>query len=158
MPGHNIYHSSSPKLLKESPKFVLRTESVHSFWDWTLMQPLSVLISFQFLSFFQTEQKFPSFVCLLINTQLSCVPILLCQQENSPVLCLAWIITKLFVIRTWGCDLTAIFSFPFSVFNTFQKLKIPNLSFFFWCLSVMETLQNNQPNTYALFIYCLLWR
>lgn len=84
-------------------------------------------------------------------TQLCSHP--LCQQENSLVLCLAWIITKLFGIRMWGCDLTAIFSFPFSVFNTFQKLKIPNLFFFLMLISNGNIAK--QSAQYLCFVHLL---
>lgn len=59
-----------------------------------------------------------------------------------------------FVIRTWGCDLTAIFSFPFSVFNTFQKQKIPNLSFFFLMLISNGNIAK-QSVQYLCFVHLL---
>ena len=82
----------------------------------------------------------------------------LCQQENSLVPCLAWIITKLFMIRMWGCDLTAIFSFPFSVFNTFQKLKIPNLfslSLFLFLMLISNGNIAKQSAQYLCFVHLL---
>lgn len=114
----------------------------------SLLWPLSI----SFLLFGRTQiSKLCVFACKY-TTQLCSYP--LCQQENPLVLCLAWIITKLFVIRMWGCDLTAIFSFPFSVFNTFQKLKIPNLSLFFLMLISNGNIAK-QSAQYLCFVHLL---
>ena len=135
VPGYNALCSNSPEVLKKIPQiWPFGTTSLLLLR--LLANPASLCphhFTISFLLFGRTEMSKFCMFAYKYTTRLCSHP--LCQQENSLVLCLAWIITKLFMIRMWGCDLTAIFSFPFSVFNTFQKRKIPNLfslSFFFF--------------------------
>lgn len=117
------------------------------------MHPPSARAFVQCLPFFWTTKMSKS--CMSAHkytTQLCFHP--LCQHENFLVLCLAWIITKLFVIRMWGCDLTAIFSFPFSVFSTLQRLKIPNLCPFFLILISNGNIAK-QSAQYLCFVHLL---
>ena len=68
------------KFLKSPPDLTLE-HRVSCFWDWSPMWPHSVS---QFVSVFLAEQKCPSSICLLINTRLSCVPIL-CVNRKIPL-------------------------------------------------------------------------
>lgn len=127
VPGYNASCSNSPEVLKKIPQiWPFGTTSLLLLR--LLANPASLCphhFTISFLLFGRTEMSKFCIFAYKYTTRLCSHP--LCQQENSLVLCLAWIITKLFMIRMWGCDLTAIFSFPFSVFNTFQKRKITNL-------------------------------
>lgn len=152
MPDHNASCSNSPKVLKESPRFDPWTQSLLLLRLITNVASLCFTVCFRL--FGRTKMSKFYMFAYKYTTQLCSHP--LCQQENSLVLCLAWIITKLFVIRMWGCDLTAIFSFPFSVFNTFQKLKIPNLfSLSFFLMLISNGNIAKQSAQYLCFVHLL---
>lgn len=157
VPGYNASCSHSPEVLKKSPKSDLLTQKslllLRLLANPTSLYPYHFTISF--LLFGRTKMSKFCMFAYKYMARLCSHP--LCQQENSLVLCLAWIITKLFMIKCEDVTSQQFFHFLSLYLIHFRnwKYQICSLSLFFFLMLISNGNIAKQSAQYLCFVHLL---